>query len=648
MASRILGLTFCALLAASLWAAPVTSADNAEDAMPVTGLYQTIVSQTGWLNTSRPLEAKDLQGRVLLLDFWTFCCINCMHVIPDLQYLEEKFGKDLTVIGVHSAKFENERDSENIRQAILRYGIHHAVVNDFDFSIWKQFGVRSWPTFVLVSPKGIVENTYSGEGHRAELERDIETLRQQYAGGMNTAPLPIALEKDKQPETILKFPGKFTPGVWEDKQVFFIADSGHQQIAVMTPEGGIVATIGSGRAGLKDGGFAEAQFSGPQGVLFKDGWLYIADTNNHALRVADLKAKTVSTLAGTGKQGYERKAQDAPALETPLASPWDLAFYPDDRHIVIAMAGTHQLWSYDIGKKTVSVLAGNGRESIDDGTYPGNSLSQPSGLSARGEKLYFVDAETSSLRVLENGAITTLIGSGLFDFGFKDGLKHEAMMQHPLGVFADEKSVYVADAYNHAVRRFDPEKGRLHTYAGNGKRGNRDGQPLKAEFNEPNDIEKIGNIVYVLDTNNHAVRTIDMTTGTVATLSVMHGKTQAKAAPEEQLPNLESLAPVHLAADTPVTLVIQLKEGWHINDDAPSQLTLFDMNGRPKEMARFDRAALKKKEVTLPKLTLGSYRLQGTFYYCEDKAGSQCLIKSFDIRMGATAKGQSKMLLTLN
>lgn len=603
--------------------------------MQVTNLHKTLASQSGWLNTSRPLTAEDLKGRILLLDFWTFCCINCIHVIPDLKYLEEKFGSDLTVIGVHSAKFKNEKDTENIRSAILRYDLSHPVVNDFDFSIWQKFGVRAWPTFILINPQGTIEQVYSGEGNRAEAEADIEEMRNKYAGKFVTAPLPIALEKDKAPPSVLSFPGKLDSGGGK----LFASDSSNHRVVAMSLEGEITEIIGSGKAGFKDGGFATAEFNTPQGVLYKDGLLYIADTGNHTLRVADFKTRTVATLAGTGKQGYERSVKNMPGLQTPLASPWDLAFYPDDKHIVIAMAGTHQLWSYDIEKKTVSVIAGNGRESIDDGKYPYNSLSQPSGLSATGGKLYFVDSETSSLRVYENGEVKTLIGSGLFDFGFKDGAKGAALMQHAIGVFADETGVYVADSYNHSIRCYDPKTGELTTFAGHGARGNKDGAAAQAEFNEPNDLLKIGDRFYVADTNNHATRVISG--GKVSTLAVKEPAESAQFS--DNLPNLERLPPMDVATGASIT--IGLQKGWHINDEAPSSLILFD--NHKNAVTGFSLEQIKAGKLSLKVLAGGQYRLQGTLYYCEEKEGAQCLIKSFDAPLNVKATGKKEIVLPL-
>jgi len=604
-------------------------------------LYSKITQQTGWLNTSRPLKAEDLAGRIILLDFWTYCCINCMHVIPDLHYLEEKFAADLTVIGVHSAKFANERDSENIRQAILRYDIHHPVVNDFDFSTWESFGIRAWPTFVLIGPKGNIEATYSGEGNRKKLEDDITRLQKKYAGKINREPLPLALEKDKQPPSILSFPGKIAIG--DDK--LFVSDSAHQRILIMTPDGKITDTIGSGKPGAQDGAFDQASFNAPQGVLYKDGMLYIADTNNHRLRAADLKARTVTTLAGTGMQGYDRKVTPKPALEASLASPWDLAFYPDDTHIAIAMAGLHQLWSYDIEQKTIGVIAGSGRESIDDGALPDNSLSQPSGLSAVGGKLYFVDAETSSLRVLENGEVKTLIGTGLFDFGYKEGARDMALMQHPLGLLAADKEIFIADSYNHSIRRFDPATGLLSNFAGHGERGAEDGALAQAEFNEPNAIARIGEKLYVADTNNNALRVIDLAAKTVSTLAVTETR-PVSVEYSDSLPNLAKMDAVALQAGSPIPLRISLKEGWHINKDAPSVLAIFD--GAKKPVASFERDAITAGQLTLPALPVGDYRLQATLFYCEDKEGAQCLIKSFDVPVARANNGQAELVLEVN
>lgn len=637
------------LFLGALLALTALGSAKADNSMKTTGLHRKIAHHQGWLNTSRPLIADDLKGRIILLDFWTYCCINCMHVIPDLHYLEKTFGDDLTVIGVHSAKFKNEADSENIRQAILRYGIHHPVVNDFDFTTWKAFGITGWPGFVLINPKGLIETTYSGEGNRKAMERDIRRIMKEYGGKWNSEKLPIALEQDKQPASVLSFPGKIAYGADMDgREVLFVSDSGHNRIVVLTLDGTVINSIGSGDKGLKDGDFATAQFNAPQGVLYdaENHDLFVADTGNHVLRVIDFENGVTRTLAGTGHQGYERKVYNKPALEASMASPWDLAFYPDSDHVAIAMAGLHQLWSYDIKAKTVSAIAGNGAESIDDGRLPYNSLSQPSGLSAAEGKLYFVDAETSSLRVLENGEIRTLIGTGLFDFGYQEGKRDTALMQHPLGLHASGRDIYIADAYNHSIRRFDTATQTLSNFAGRGKRGTKEGALGKGEFNEPNALVQVGRKLYVADTNNNAIRVIDLKTGTIATLPVHEATPDDAVEFSEDLPNTGLTSPATVKAGADVSIAIGLQKGWHINEDAPSYLALFDMTKVPKRVALFERDAIRKG-AALPALSAGTYRLQGTLYYCEDKEGSQCLIKS--VNMPVTAgSGTSTITLKLH
>lgn len=610
-----------------------------ENSYSVTNIHKLITLEDEWLNTSRTLNAEDLKGRILLLDFWTYCCINCIHVMPDLHYLEDKFGDDLTVIGVHSAKFNNERETENIRQAVLRYDIEHPVVNDANFKIWQSFGVRAWPTLLLISPDGRIAASYSGEGNRDNLEKDIQSLLKEYKP--NSQKLPIALERDKEPERLLSFPGKM---VWaEDRASFFVSNTNKHHILEVTPEGVIINRIGGGKEGLHDGTFAQARFNKPQGLAYQKGVLYVADTENHALRRVDLAEGRVQTIAGTGQQGRDRNVTQANARNTALASPWDVAFYPNENHLAIAMAGTHQLWTYDIKAQTVSVLAGNGRESIDDGVYPDNSLSQPSGLAVWQDKLYFVDSETSSLRVLQNGVITTLVGTGLFDFGFKDGVGKNALLQHALGVDVDATGVYIADAYNHAIRHYSPATKRVTTLFGKGKAGHHVGAVDEALLSEPNDVVVVKGELYIVDTNNHALKI--MADGVVQELKLTESAdTPAVIAFADSLPN--ALVGKKVVEASP-SLNINLPENWKINEDAPSYLALFDAD--KKELMSIDHhSLLNAKDFVLDKVVEGeTYYLQGILYYCEDKIGAPCLIKSVDWQLQSDSGGDEALTVQL-
>lgn len=255
-----------------------------------------------WLNVSKPLTLADLKGKVVLLDFWTYCCINCMHIIPGLKKLEEKYPKELVIIGVHSAKFENERDAENIRQAILRYEIEHPVVNDSNFAIWDAYGARAWPTLVLIDPEGHLVGTDTGEGHYETLDKLIGQLISEYRSKnlINETAIPLSLEKYKLGESILSFPGKLLAD--EASNRLFIADSNHNRVIIADSEGAVLDIAGNGKIGKNDGAFTEASFHHPQGMALHGDHLYVADTENHLIRKLDLKAKTVKTIAGTGKQ----------------------------------------------------------------------------------------------------------------------------------------------------------------------------------------------------------------------------------------------------------------------------------------------------------------------------------------------------------
>lgn len=627
-----------------------TQADVAIVKQPMDA-FATVTQQHGWLNTSRPLLPEDLHGRLVLLDFWTYCCINCMQILPELGQLETKFSHDLTVIGVHSAKFKNEGETENIRQAILRYGIHHPVVNDFNFATWNAFKVEAWPTFVLIDPNGKVVAQYSGERHFAEMEKDIERVSKDFKGKIRADSLPLKLEKEKEGYSQLSFPGKLAVDAdYKGKQALVIADSGHDRILITALDGKVLEVIGSGNKGRADGSFEDVRFNTPQGLALKGDSLYIADTGNHELREANLKTRMVTTIAGDGAQGHVYEGRNMPALKVSIASPWDLTFYPDDRHLVVAMAGLHQLWSYDVVKKTLSVLAGTGDEGLEDGALLSAHLAQPSGVSAFDGKLYFVDAETSSLRVVEKGQVHTLIGSGLFDFGYKPGPRPVARMQHPLGLVATAKGVFVADAYNHSIRRYDTDKGVLEDYAGTGKRGVENGERAKAQFNEPSGLALGDKMLYVADANNRAIRAVDLMTQEVFTFKVQE-ETQkpVAAALADELPNTMSPSdPLVLASNTPIRLTLGLKAGWHINKDAPSYLAVFDLVQNNAAVVTFDRAHLQQNRMSIPARVGNKYQMQGTFYYCEDKVGAQCMVKSINVPLAFEKDAPQDYSIDLN
>ncbi len=452
-----------------------------------------LIGRGGWINTKHDLSLKSLKGKVVLLDFWTFCCINCLHVLDELRLLEERFGDDLVVIGVHSPKFEHERDHEALVRAIARYDVGHPVLDDPDRATWDQYGVRAWPTLVLVDPAGYAVAAVSGEGNAATLEKTIAKMIEEHraAGTLNEAPietLPPAVGGGS-----LRFPGKISTC---PDGLLAIADSGHNRIVIArTNEAGdgaeILAVVGTGARGAEDGGFSDAAFNDPQGLLFLDArTLLVADTGNHLIRRLDLVNETVETVAGTGDQA-RRGATGGPARGTALNSPWDLELW--DGVVAIAMAGPHQLWALDLEKEDVGVLAGSGMENLADGPAKVAAMAQPSGLSSGDGKLWVVDSETSSLRYLDHsGRLFTTVGTGLFDFGYRDGPADDALLQHPLGVVATPEGPVVCDTYNSALRRYDSRSDQLVTLA-------------HEDLSEPSGAAVLGGDLLVVDTNDHRI-----------------------------------------------------------------------------------------------------------------------------------------------
>jgi DNA-binding beta-propeller fold protein YncE len=474
-------------------------------------------SDLTWLNTATPYSIKGLRGKIVLLDFWTYCCINCMHVLPDLHQLEEKYKDELVILGVHSAKFSSEQASSKIRQAILRYKIHHPVLNDHDMSVWDLYGVQAWPTLVLIAPDGKIVGSVSGEGNFDALDQAIAGVAKQYSSQLKLGALENRLEASMVKATQLSFPGKLLADAKKDR--LFVSDSNHNRIVIAKLDSGqLVETLGTGDAALRDGSFEQAAFHNPQGLALSDDgrFLYVADTDNHAIRRVDLEKKTIVTIAGDGFQMGSKK-NTRPALKE-LNSPWDLLLHDGD--LYVAMAGAHQIWRMQLASANIEPYIGDGNEDLKDGALMRAELAQTSGISSDGKEIYFSDPETSSIRQASfdpKGNVRTLVGKGLFDFGDSEGLAEEARYQHPLGINYSGGELYIADTYNNRLKVIDLATGRTHFFSGSGIEGYRDGNERDAQFDEPGGLWVAAGKLYVADTNNHAVRVVDLETRNVST-----------------------------------------------------------------------------------------------------------------------------------
>jgi thiol-disulfide isomerase/thioredoxin len=515
-----------------------------------------------WLGTGgRAVGPDALRGRIVLIDFWTAGCVNCLRVLDELVELERRHGDALVVLGVHSPKFPHEARPEAVAAAVRRHGVDHPVLDDADLVTWDAYAARAWPTLVLIDPRGYVVAHVTGEGHGPALSALVDELVAEYGDAVRRGPLfadaptgAVETGEAAGPSALL-FPAKATVLGGGD---VLVSDSGHHRLAVLDPDLETVArTGGDGVRGLRDGPPDAARFAEPLGVaaLPPDvaaavGYdVVVADSGNHALRGVRLDDGRTSTVAGTGEQLRVRMAVGAggPARGVGLSTPWDVAWW--DGRVVVAMAGCHQLWAFDPVAGTVVVLAGTADEGLRDGPPDEAFFAQPSGLavgtrSAGPGTLWVADAESSALRdvwmrsgpnartdgpahfpdlVRTGGAdvlVTTAVGQGLFDFGWRDGPafgtegpgtegpgtggsgagvsgaggsgEDPALLQHPLGVAAlPDGSVAIADTYNGAVRRYDPATRTVSTLA--------DG------LREPSDVVCDGDTLLVVESAGHRV-----------------------------------------------------------------------------------------------------------------------------------------------
>jgi DNA-binding beta-propeller fold protein YncE len=492
---------------------------------------------TAWLNTRGPLSLRELRGKVVLLDFWTSGCINCLHLVPHLAYLERKWRDELVVIGVHSPKFEHEKSVDQLRRTLDRLGIDHPVAQDATFRIWQEYTVRAWPTLVLIDPAGYVVASVSGEGHMPELDRVIAAVIAVFdeRGELNREPIaaigpetPAAFRVDED-GAALRYPGAVLADPAKGR--LFVADTGHHRVLVCGLDGAVRDVIGApgvdGDAigGYANGSFEDTELDSPQGLALAGDTLYIADRGTHTIRAVDLIDRRVKTIAGTGDQG-SWGGEGGAARETSLVSPWGVVVWRG--LLFVAMAGVHQIWMIDTARGLAWPYAGTGAEARIDGAIAAAAFTQPSGLAIAGDTIYVADAEGNIIRRVDlppTNSVTTLAGGNLFDFGDKDGKGDAVRLQHPQGIATDGALVYIADTYNHRIKVLDPAKRKVTALAGTGQPGLADGRLDRAQFDEPGGLSLAGRTLYVTDANNHAIRVMDLDRGTVTTLTL--GRTGA-------------------------------------------------------------------------------------------------------------------------
>ncbi len=552
-----------------------------------------------WVNVDEPISLEELEGRHILLDFWTYGCINCYHMVPNLNRIHERYDGRLVVIGVHSAKFTGEQDSDNIREAVERYGIRYPVINDRRMELWQGYGVPGWPTIIMIDPKGYVIGGSPGEW---SYERLAGLLDQIIDRDPDTAP-PEIPQLDRaatapEPTTRLSFPQglQYDPS----RDLLYLSDTGNNRILAVDAESGRVdATWGRGSAGLTDGPGGTAEFSRPRGLAVSGDILFVADTGNHAIRRIDLDSGEVTTLV-TGGIG--------PTDE--IRSPWDVAVSGET--LYFSNAGQHQIWRLDLRTNEAEEYSGSGYEGLRDGPAAEAEFAQPSGISLDGDVLYVADPESSAIRTVDiaaSGEVETIVGTGLFEFGSQDGSVDSALLMHAGDVVPTRAGVVVADTYNDRLRLIV------------------DGivRSITTGLNEPIALATDGERIWVADTNNHRIVAITVD-------DIVQGRdryTPVSIRPGT-VGNDESAAPLSFRQDIlggSFSVDLVLPEGHKLNEGSPNSLVFRGNNGMEavipvtsEETARqrvsLDWSRLVDAGVLDPESTRQSVTMEAWLYYC--------------------------------
>ncbi|XP_055855669.1 NHL repeat-containing protein 2 [Episyrphus balteatus] len=585
---------------------------NAQSKIEAVGDFE---KDLDWFNVTEPINIAELKGKIVILDFFTYCCINCMHILPDLKSIEDSFPVEngVVVIGVHSAKFDNEKDSSNLLSAIQRYNITHPIVNDSTSSMWTKLKIKCWPTLFLISPTGYPLLVLMGEGHGQFLKRFIAAAIDFYGASddLDGSALPISPSTNLTSASNLRFPSKICcrTKTADQCELIAISDSGNHRILVLNSNGHVLEKIGGFKSGFRDGDFNTARFNSPQGLAFiNSDELVVADTENHAIRKICFRERLVSTIAGTGEQGND-KIGGLAGQKQKLSSPWDvvsfktrdmdMSFHVDEKSvheknvILIAMAGTHQIWGIFLDgiiwwkfKKyeplTCAALIGNGSEENRNNSYPQNAaFAQPSGMSLMKDVLFIADSESSSIRKASmiDGKVTAVVGGdrnplNLFAFGDNDGKQYSAKLQHPLAVAYNniDGYLYVADTYNHKIKRVDVTTNVIETCPIREKDNNKE----LFQFNEPGGlcVGSSGKLLYIADTNNHTIQIVDLETMLTWPLHIKFNLNCNDEPRGEPITTLEKTIRVSKKCELVLECILSLKNGAKLTESAPQKWKL--------------------------------------------------------------------------
>ncbi len=601
-------------------------------------------SKLKYYNLARPLEKRDLKGRVIILSFMDLECTKCVDNLDKINEIEDEFDNRVAIIGVYSTLEGEKNRDKALRKEILRNNIGFTVIDDKNSELKREFGVNNLPTYILLDSKGRVLESQSDV---FAIDRVAKVIKK-YIHNLNSDFMPIALESNAIVKNVLSFPSKieYTKEIrhkYYKGEAFFVSNSGSSNIMVFKESGKVITQLGSKNSGYFNSNVKRSKFRSPMGMTFYKNKLYVADSLNNAIRKVDFAEDEVTTLVGDSKSGGVFSDKEVDALSVSLSYPTDVEFFPDRDNLIIANSGTNQLLRYNFKTKKVKVVAGSGELGVKDGKYPNNSLAMTSDMSVYDGKLYFIDTKSGALRVMDkNYRVETLIGKAVGEFGYKDGDKKEALFDKPAGIFANRNGIYISDSKNDKIRKYQYSNKKIKTIFGD-KAGDSLGDRDETSFEEPDGLIVLNNAMFIVDSNNNRVVKIDFSNMKSSLIDILPPMKLPNEGFLEYLPNLERLAMAEIKSDTDIPLDVSFDKGWKLNEYGPSFLNLLEIVGDRKAnlVATYDWNMIKNNIAILPKLKIGKkYIIQGTVYYCEDKRNALCYISSYEQELTPLKNGR--------
>ncbi|MBE7410846.1 MAG: hypothetical protein L6Q54_08605 [Leptospiraceae bacterium] len=471
-----------------------------------------------WFNTKEPLTKDKLLGKVVFLNFLSYTCINCEHILQDLKSIERKWSNELAVITIYSDRNYSKEKNEIVRQAILLNDIDHPVVIDKDFSLWQTYNLNSWPTLIIIHPNGEILGQFSGEDIFQSLDSIVsEVVKDSESSDTLNRNKTLPLKKTIEPERLLYFPEKLAIDAKE--KLLYVSDSKNNRILKIHIESGeILESIGSGYSGNKDGDYDSSEFNHPQGIFLKDKSLFVADTKNHSIRKIHLEKKVVETIAGNFSRA---RTIHLPGFgkNVNLSSPKDILELQGT--LYIAMSGHHQIWKMDLKTSEIDLFIGSGNNNLLDGNFKDASLSHPYRMTYHDNTLYFTDRETNAIRSakLIQEKVDTLAGKGIFESGDVDGIFPKTRLQNPSDLFYHDGLIYFSDSQNHKIKTLNPITKEIKTLI-HSKNFDETVHANKDNSFEPSGISLFQNKIYFADIKNHSIRILDLKTKELSELKI--------------------------------------------------------------------------------------------------------------------------------